>query len=275
MKSPTEMADLIIAEPGSSRSLLAADEPPAYRLVNTTGRSELVLVCDHASNRVPRSLKNLGLSPQMLGTHIAWDPGAEKIAWALADKLDAPLVLSNYSRLVIDCNRPPASPESIPMESAGVCIPGNRNLSADDRRLRLESVFNPYQKAIAQLLQARSVPTALLSIHSFTPNLLGVHRPWQIGVAYYRDARLARLLHSALLHSETAQSSENWKVGFNQPYAIEEELDYTIPIQCEMREIPCAMVEIRQDEIGDDCKVLHWAELLASVWGASRTVLDK
>lgn len=274
MKSLTNCADATSADPGDSRSLLAVDEPPAYRVVNATGTSPLVLVCDHASNRVPRSLQNLGLYPQTLSTHIAWDPGAEKVARALAGKLDAPLVVSNYSRLVIDCNRPPASSESIPEQSAGVWIPGNRNLSETERTLRLDNVFHPYQQAIAQLLQQRSTPTALLSIHSFTPTLNSEHRPWSIGVAYFRDARLAQLLYQALQQSGAAQPADEWQVGFNQPYAIEAEIDYTVPIQGETRGLPCAMVEIRQDEIGDDRAAEHWAELLAAAWNATRSVFN-
>lgn len=261
-------------------ALLADDEPAPYQLFNATGSCSLVLVCDHASNHVPRNLNHLGLSPQTLDTHIAWDPGAAAVAQALATLLNAPLVMSNYSRLVIDCNRPPASPESIPVQSDNLWIPGNQNLSERDRKLRLDTIFNPYQQAIAQLLEQRKTTTALLSIHSFTPNLKGEHRPWQIGVAYFREALLAQALYTAL-ESNTAlqqgvlvQPGVKWMVGFNQPYRIEEEFDYTVPIQGEARGLPAAMVEIRQDTIGDNSAVEYWAERLAQAWSEARSAID-
>jgi predicted N-formylglutamate amidohydrolase len=252
--------------------LLAADEPAPYRLLNADGASPLLLVCDHASNRVPRRLQNLGLPAAVLDTHIGWDPGAAKVAQGLAEKLDAPLLLSQYSRLVIDCNRPPQSPESIPSQSAGVLIPGNQNLSESDRRLRLESLFLPYQQAIAQLLQQPRTATALLSIHSFTPQLNGECRPWQIGVAYYQDARLAQSLFNALAQSKQLRAS-GWQVGFNQPYAIETEFDYTVPLQGEGRDLPCAMVEMRQDMIADQHGVQQLIDLLATAWAKAWPLL--
>ncbi len=110
-------------------SLLASSEPPVFELVNPGGGSSAVLVCDHASNRVPASLGRLGLEPHQLADHIGWDPGAAEVARRLSVQLDAPLLLSGYSRLVIDCNRPPHSEESIPEQSAGVPVPGNRGLT--------------------------------------------------------------------------------------------------------------------------------------------------
>jgi len=245
-------------------------------LLNAGGSSPLILVCDHASNRVPRSLQNLGLPPEVLATHIGWDPGAAEVARGLSQQLDAPLLLSNYSRLVIDCNRPPASPQSIPQYSDGVMIPGNHNLSESHCALRRESLFQPYQQAVAQLLQQRLQQprqehislTALLSIHSFTPNLNGEQRPWQMGVAWFRDDRLAQSLYSALQQSERVRASD-WQVGFNQPYAIDTEYDYTVPVQGESRGIPSAMVEMRQDVIANVVGVQQLVDLLASAWSAA------
>ena len=246
----------------SANALLSSDEPPPFTLVNPDAGSGLVLVCDHASNRVPRRLKQLGLDGEVLETHIGWDPGAALVARALSDRLDAVLVLSGYSRLVIDCNRPLSSPQLIPEQSAGVVVPGNQGLTSVDRDLRIQSLFVPYQSAISRVLEQHDRPTALLSIHSFTPNLNSEQRPWHIGVAFYRDDRLARALFNEL------QAPGDLTVGFNQPYSIETDFDYTVPVQGEMRGLPGAMVEIRQDMIGGLAAAEQWAERLARVWAS-------
>lgn len=229
----------------------------------------MVLVCDHASNRVPQRLQQLGLPDAALADHIAWDPGAAQVAMALAERLNAVLVMSGYSRLVIDCNRPLSSPQSIPEISAGVVIPGNQNLSATERDTRIQTLFIPYQRAIDDILQQRQDGvTALLSIHSFTPILNNTPRPWHMGVACYRHDTFARSLYSTL------SQPGDVVVGFNQPYAIESEFDYTIPEQGEARGLPSAMIEIRQDGIDSPTAVQQWAQRLENAlqaWHAQGT----
>jgi predicted N-formylglutamate amidohydrolase len=238
--------------------LLADDEPQAFEIVNATGLSKLVLVCDHASKRVPRCLDNLGLTPEQLDDHIGWDPGAADVARLLSLKLDAPLVLSGYSRLVIDCNRPLQSLQSIPEQSAGVLIPANQNITAEDRARRVNNLFAPYHHAINQLLAARqNTATAFLSIHSFTPSLDGQQRPWHIGVSSWRDHRLAKQLIDVL------KKNNEIVVGDNEPYAIDTEFDYAIPVHGEGRGLPSAMIEIRQDGIRTSAGVAAWAERIA------------
>ena len=247
-----------------STLLLESAEPPPFQIVNARGKGSAVLVCDHASNRVPRRMHDLGLTSQQLADHIGWDPGAADVARALSELLDAPLVLSGYSRLVIDCNRPLQSPESIAEQSAGVAVPGNRNLSARDREQRIATFFRPYHQAIDQLLDARRhQPALLLSIHSFAAVLDGQRRPWHVGVAYRHDDRLAQRLHEAL--SERGDIN----VGYNQPYPIEDAFDYTIPVHGEGRGLASAMIEIRQDEIQSPATAATWATRLAH---AFRTV---
>lgn len=238
--------------------LLDPSEPSAFEIVNAGGQSSVVLVCDHAANRMPRRLKNLGLNAQQLADHISWDPGAANVARALSKLLDAPLVLSSYSRLVIDCNRPLQSPESIAEQSAGITIPGNQQLSQQQREQRIATFFQPYHQAIAQLLDARAVATtALLSIHSFTPTLNGQQRPWQMGVSYWHDPRLAEHLHDQLIQSGDIN------VGYNQPYPIEDAFDYTIPVHGEGRGLASAMIEIRQNEIQSTATAVACAARLA------------
>jgi predicted N-formylglutamate amidohydrolase len=242
-------------------SLLGPNEPPAVETVNAGGAGNAVLVCDHASHRVPERLGSLGLERVLLADHIGWDPGAAAVARRLAAHLDAPLVLSGYSRLVIDCNRALHNAESIVECSCGIPIPGNQGLLSEETTARIDALFRPYHAAIARLLDSRSHrPTHLLSIHSFTPILSGQLRPWHIGVSYWRDRRLAAPLRGAL--SRTG----GFAIGDNEPYPIEDEIDYTIPLHGEGRGLPCAMIEVRQDEIRTAARAAAWAARLAEAY---------
>jgi|TARA_B110001454_G_scaffold85029_1_gene81752 predicted N-formylglutamate amidohydrolase len=240
------------------KQLLQSNEPPAFEIFNPQGQSCAVIVCDHASNRIPISLENLGLSSHQLEAHIAWDPGAARVAEKLSSLLDAPLLLSNYSRLVIDCNRPFHALGSIPEQSAGIDIPGNQNLQIACRQQRQREIFDPYQQAVSALLENRpKQKTLLISVHSFTPHLNNELRPWLIGVCSGKDSRFANLLLPQL------KQAVKGPVGNNQPYFIGSETDYTIPVQGEPRGIPSVMLEIRQDRIVTQEQVNSWAELIA------------
>lgn len=249
-------------------TLLLPDEPAAFELFNEQGKSNLVLVCDHASNRVPACLNKLGLNDTQLADHIGWDPGAAEVARLLALALDAPLLLSGYSRLVIDCNRPIKSDELIPEQSAGIVIPGNQNLSAYERADRIQNLFIPYHDAIKALLDSRLLrnpqnPTIFLSIHSFTPFLFNQQRPWHIGVSHKSDARFAKNLYRALVQQGDII------VGLNEPYPIEDAFDYSIPTHGEARALPCAMIEIRQDGLTTQTGIERWAKRIASAYRAN------
>jgi predicted N-formylglutamate amidohydrolase len=249
-------------------TLLLPDEPAAFELFNEQGKSNLVLVCDHASNRVPACLNTLGLSDAQLADHIGWDPGAAAVARLLAQDLDAPLLLSGYSRLVIDCNRPLASDELIPVQSAGIVIPGNQNLSAYERADRIQNLFIPYHDAIEALLDSRLLrnpqhPIIFLSIHSFTPFLFNKQRPWHIGVSHKSDDRFAKHLYNALV------KQGDIIVGLNEPYPIEDAFDYSIPTHGEARGLPCAMIEIRQDGLTTQTGIERWARRIASAYRAN------
>jgi predicted N-formylglutamate amidohydrolase len=253
------------AETGDALPLLAPDEPPAFESVNPQGSANAVLVCDHASNRIPRKLANLGLTPDQLLEHIAWDPGAAGVARGLAARIDAPLVLGGYSRLAIDLNRPLASPESIPEQSAGIPVPGNLGLTRHARAERIAILFHPYHQAVARLLERRAGrPTLLFSIHSFTPALNGEARPWQVGVAHGRDRRLADLLRPAL------GMTGDLLVGDNEPYGVDDEHDYTLPTHGEGRGIPHVMIEMRQDRLCTPAEIAGWVERLADAYAHLR-----
>lgn len=252
--------------------LLAADEPPPVAVVRPHGRGTVVLLCDHASNRVPRRLRpfgsGLGLDAAALASHIAWDPGAAAVARRLSVLLDAPLVLCGYSRLVIDCNRPPASPDAIPAASDGVVIPGNQALDPAARWQRRQALFRPYHAAISDLLDARAGrPTHLLSIHSFTPALAGgPRRPWTVGVSHRHDGGLGRRLLAALA------DLPGLVIGDNQPYPIEDACDYTLPTHGEARGLPNCMIELRQDGLADDAAADSWARRLARAYLVAATL---
>jgi predicted N-formylglutamate amidohydrolase len=255
-----DRSDDIATKDESARGLLAADEPPPFSVEREQGISPFVLICDHAGRRIPRALGTLGVAEADLSRHIAWDIGARGVASRLAAKLDAVLIAQTYSRLVIDCNRPPGAPTSIPTRSESTDIPGNRNLAPADAGARAREIFAPYHQRITQELDRRRAlarPTVLISMHSFTPVFHGVARPWHIGMLYNREARLARAL-LALIRAEG-----RWTVGDNEPYAVGDGTDYAIPVHGEQRGLPHVEIEVRQDLITDEAGQSAWASYLA------------
>jgi len=240
--------------------LLTAAEPAAFTIDRPQGRSDFFLVCDHASRLVPHSLGSLGLDDTQLASHIAWDIGAAGVAWQLSTALDATLVLQSYSRLVIDCNRPPGSATSIPTRSEHVRIAANEGLTAADAAARVAEIFSPYHAAISAILEQRRVTgtrTLLVCVHSFTPVYLGQARPWKTGLMYRKDLRLGRALLELLRQDNSLHAGEN------EPYAISDATDYTIPVHGEARGIPHVGIEIRQDLIADMHGQQEWATRLA------------
>jgi predicted N-formylglutamate amidohydrolase len=244
--------------------MLEPDEPPAFEVVNPSGRARAVVLCDHASNLLPRALGDMGLAPERLGEHIAWDLGAALVARRLAGQLDAPLVLSGYSRLVIDCNRPPGAPTSIVEVSAGVVIPGNGALPEDAARARAEAFFWPYHRAIEGILAEREraglVETAILSVHSFTPEPLRGPRPWHAGMMYGGDRRLAGLMLEALSRDKSLV------IGDNEPYQVTDASDYGVPVYAERAGRPGVLIEIRQDLIATREAADRWGDRLADAF---------
>lgn len=237
--------------------LLAPDDPSPVTVTNPGSPSPLVLLCDHAGRRVPGRLGDLGLPPEEFERHIAWDIGIAGVSRLIAAALGATLVEQAYSRLVIDCNRPPAVPGSIPEISEATPIPGNRGIGAAERAARRRQVFDPYHAAITTELDARAErPTVLVAMHSFTPVYLGEIRPWQIGTLYGRDDRVAKTL-AQLLDAEG-----RYVVGDNKPYDVSDETDYTIPVHGEQRGLPHVGIEIRQDLVADERGQAEWAEVL-------------
>jgi predicted N-formylglutamate amidohydrolase len=241
---------------------MSETDPPAYTVVNPHGRSRVVLLCEHASNVIPARFGNLGLPPEQLERHIAYDIGGAAVARGIAERLDAVLVLAGYSRLLIDCNRPLASPTSIPVRSEDVDIPGNVGLTPAQREERDRLFFAPFREKVAQVLDTRlrgGVPTVLIGMHSFTPVFHGVPRVWHAGVLWLQSEALAKLLLAGL------RADPSLIVGDNEPYRVTLDGDYTVPWVGEARGIATALFEVRQDLIADAAGQVAWAERLAGV----------
>jgi predicted N-formylglutamate amidohydrolase len=219
----------------------------------------LIIVCDHASNRIPAALGNLGVDRHRLIEHIAWDIGAAGVARRLQARFGADAILANYSRLVIDLNRRPGDFTVIPPISDGLLIPGNLGLSPEDRDLRGRSLHAPYHQAIEALIGRRENGgefPVFVGIHSFTPRVHGTDRPWHAGILWDRDPRLSLpLLHALRGHRELI-------VGDNEPYSGRHTADYTIDTHAEIRGMAHAGIEIRQDLIAGDDGQARWAALI-------------
>ncbi len=240
--------------------LLQPDEPPAVAVVNAEGKGDMLLVCDHASRQVPRSLGDLGLPHAAFDRHIAWDIGAADVARQLSRQFDAPLVLSGYSRLVIDLNRRLDDPTSIPEVSDGTLVPANRALTPAERQRRADALFHPYHRAIAKAItrMRRRIETpALVSVHSCTPVFKGAERPWHIGVLWNDDPRLAVPL------MERLAARGDVTVGDNQPYSARDGHGYTMRAHAEEPGLPHVLVEIRQDLIDTHKGAEQWSGILA------------
>jgi predicted N-formylglutamate amidohydrolase len=250
--------------------LLGAAEVPPVKEENAGGRSPFLLTCDHYGRLIPRALGDLRVSADELIRHIAWDIGIAAVAEQLSNHLGAHLIAQRYSRLVIDCNRPPGVASSIPVLSEATTIPGNEGLSRAAAEARREAIFDPYHRRIADVIDQRlrqNMPTVLVALHSFTPVYAGIARPWHIGTLYHRDTRLPPLL-LRLLRAEA-----DLVVGDNEPYAVSDATDYTIPVHGEARGLMNSGIEIRQDLIADQAGQTQWAERLARIFGEVEATL--
>lgn len=252
-----------MTEAFSPAAFLSADDPPPVEVVNAEAVSPLLVTGDHAGNAVPRHLGNLGLPPGELTRHIGWDIGVAGVARALAARLNCTAVLASYTRLLIDVNRPLGDPQSIPPQSDGTPLSVNLNLSEDERLARADALFWPYHRCIdghIGRLQRGGRTPVVLALHSFTPalNLGAKPRPWNIGVLYGRDERLANLLLAAF------RAREGLVVGANEPYSGITH-GYGLKVHGIAHGLPHAELEIRQDHIGTPEGQQRWADLLAEV----------
>ncbi|MDA9430458.1 N-formylglutamate amidohydrolase [Bradyrhizobium sp. CCBAU 51627] len=248
---------------GMTDQLLGEGDIPPVHEVNAEGTSPFLLTSDHYGRILPRALGDLGVAESELTRHIAWDIGIAGVAEQLAKMLGAHLIAQRYSRLVIDCNRPPEVASSIPAISEATTIPRNENISESERAARRREIFEPYHHRIDAVIDSRiraKRATVLVSLHSFTPVYAGVARPWHIGALYNKDKVLPELLLRRL-HAEG-----DLVVGDNEPYAVSDLSDYTIPVHGEARGLVNTGIEIRQDLIADQSGQRQWAERLARIF---------
>ncbi|WP_045738665.1 N-formylglutamate amidohydrolase [Xanthomonas sp. MUS 060] len=242
--------------------LLGTDDPDVFTIHRPQGSSPFLLLADHAGQAVPRALANLGLPQHELDRHIGWDIGIAGVTRALSTRLDAWAIEQTYSRLLIDCNRPLTSPTLIAETSDGTVVPANAGLSVGQRQQRIAAVHAPYHARIAAELDARRAsarPSLLIMMHSFTPTMHGMQRPWHAGVLYHRDTRFAHPLLQAL------REDGDLVIGDNAPYAVSDSSDYAVPVHGEGRGLLHAELEIRQDLIADNAEQQAWAHRLAKI----------
>jgi predicted N-formylglutamate amidohydrolase len=246
-------------KPAALPPLLGPGDPPPVTVLNREGRAPVLLLCDHASNAVPASLGTLGLDDEAMSRHIAWDIGAADVTRALVERYDAAAVLSGYSRLIIDINRDLEDPTSIPIISDEVIVPVNRTLDPNEAALRIDELFWPYQTTVAaeidRLMERGQIP-AIVSIHSFTPVMRDIYRPWHIGILGDQDARMARPV------IENLQRNPRLCVGDNEPYTGRDCEGSTLDRHATQRGLPNLLVEIRQDLIDTPEGAAEWAEIL-------------
>ncbi|MFD2741574.1 N-formylglutamate amidohydrolase [Sulfitobacter aestuarii] len=240
----------------TTRPLLGADDPAPVTVLNPDSDHPVLLVCEHAGRAVPQALNGLGVKVEDRGSHVCWDIGAEAVTRLMAGALGAPAVLQSYSRLVIDCNRPPTAPDAIPEINHGVQVPGNRALEEAARAARVREIFDPFQDKVAEYLRQPS-RRMVLAIHSFTPTLGTAPRPWEIGFLFRHDIQT-----STHLARSVQEARPELTIGMNEPYQIDDESDWFVPQHGEASGLPHSLIEIRNDQIGEARGQTAWAETL-------------
>ncbi|MCB1448248.1 MAG: N-formylglutamate amidohydrolase [Rhizobiaceae bacterium] len=247
--------------------ILAAAEGMAVTVENAGGVSPVLLVCEHASLRMPAALGTLGLAPEALSAHIAWDPGALAVARRLSGALDATLIFQNFSRLAYDCNRPPESPDAMPAVSEVYEIPGNRDIDPAQRQARIDGIYRPWRRGLADLIAARKAAgreTAIVTVHTFTPVYKGQPRTVEIGILHDGDTRLA----DAML-ARAERAGQGYRIERNAPYGPADGVTHTLVEHGLSNGLLNAMIEIRNDLVRDESGLARISDLLETLVSGS------
>jgi len=241
--------------------VIGPDDPPPYTVINETGKANVMLVGDHASNTIPEILENLGLEDSSLEQHIAYDIGSKKLIHHLSQHLDAPAVLAGYSRLVVDVNRSLEDASAMPEVSDNTVVPGNMNMSQEHRNARIHHFYTPYRAALDSMINGfrqKQIVPAFIAIHSFTPEMAGFSRPWHAGVLWDNDPRIPLPLMKNL-----RAHPEGFHIGDNEPYSGKHLADYTVDHHAEAGGLPHVSIEIRQDLVNTEEGAERWSVILA------------
>jgi len=233
-----------------------------YQVYNLKGKSRAIILCDHASNYIPSKYKSLGLGKNEIYRHIGWDIGAALVAKKIANRLNATLIMSGYSRLLVDCNRPLGVPEAFIEISENTLIPGNLNLTTKDRKFRAKKYCIPYRNRIDKILKSRirkKIIPIIIAVHSFTPVYKGFVRPWHLGLLYRKDRRMVSLIQDQMVNNKSI------KIGINEPYKCNLKGDYSIPYFGESNGLPNILFEIRQDLIKNNAGIIKWSKKLSNL----------
>lgn len=241
---------------------LQTDKGPAAVCSNYGDNGRFIIVCEHAGKQFPEAMACLGLGSEQVESHIAWDPGAEGVADRLAQKLEADLIAQRYSRLIYDCNRPPESWQAIREKSDNIVIPGNQNLSQDEKNWRIDNIYLPFKQKISDIVAnrlAKGQQPIFITIHSFTPVYPGEKRDFHFGILHDSDSRMADILLSSRL------PEAGLKVKRNEPYGPDDGVMHSLRQYAISNGLPNVMFEIRNDLIKTEEQQEHWAQMLSEM----------
>lgn len=253
-------------------AILSGGDGSPVETVNPDGRADVVLICEHAANRIPDTLDGLGIDAETRASHVAWDPGAAEVARAMAERLDAPLFLQRFSRLVYDCNRPVFADSAVPAVSERYAIPGNDGLDRAARAERQAAIYLPFRDTVAGFVRRRidaGRPPTIVTVHTFTPVFQGRRRTTELGVLHDADARLADAV-LALLSAESGL-----EVRRNDPYGPDDGVTHTLKVQALGHGLPNVMFEIRSDLVAEAAGQRAFADRLSRTVTAARTLLTQ
>jgi len=242
--------------------LLTAEDGLPVSETNIGACGDVLLICEHASRRLPERLGSLGLDAEALEAHIAWDPGALGVALQMSKTLDAGLIYQNFSRLAYDCNRPPEAADAMPARSEIYEIPGNANLPEADRLARTEAIYIPFRDAVSRRIAERKAQgrdTVLVTIHSFTPVYNGAQRDVEVGILHDADSRLADQMLAF------AEKARRYRVRRNEPYGPADGVTHTLKLHGLANGLMNVMIEVRNDLIRDEAGQEVMAGFLAGL----------
>lgn len=246
----------------TGHALLGPDDPSPVAVVNPSGTSPFLLIGDHAGDAIPGALGDLGVAAADRARHIAIDIGVRALGERLADRMDAVFIHQRYSRLVVDCNRDPVAARAIVPVSDGTPVPANQAMSPAEAAARIAEIHAPYQQAIADEIARRKAAGqafTLIALHSFTPVMAGIARPWHVGILHHAgDPAYALALLGRL------RAIPDLVVGDNEPYQMDG-TDHTVPRHAYPDRLPYAEIEVRQDLLADPAGVTRMAGILEDV----------